>query len=194
MKCSSGLCKIPRARDGRTRGQSQDPPSLVPGMTMTHDDCRMSNGRKSDLRHSCRVVFHILPRDRSLDVRIFLPLFLGGLLLATIGGNSRHAIGQNQVPGFNRAATSEQDPTASVYLPTDRTLSRAVTRAKERLAQNEYHEALQFLHGLLGREEDWFFNGASGATERQGVKATARQLIGTLGPEGRDAYERLDAR
>ncbi|MCI0333017.1 MAG: PQQ-binding-like beta-propeller repeat protein [Planctomycetes bacterium] len=119
------------------------------------------------------------------------PLVAAGLFLATVGGSSRHAEGQIQVPGFGRMTTGEQDTTAGVYLPTDRTLSRAIARARERLAQHEYHEALAFLHGLLGRQEDWFLERSDGAQERRGAKATARQLIGELPPEGRDAYELL---
>jgi len=118
-------------------------------------------------------------------------LVVFGVFLATANGNPGIALGQIQAPAFGRVATGQHDPLAGVYLPTERTLSRAVTRAKERLDQHEYHEALQFLHGILGREEDWFFDGAAAATEQRGVKATTRQLIGQLPPEGHDAYERL---
>ena len=35
---------------------------------------------------------------------------------------------------------------------------------------------LTFLHGLLGREEDWFFEGAAGTNEQRGVKATGASI------------------
>ncbi len=139
---------------------------------------------------------HLAPiserHGRTVNYRwTILPLVASGLFLATIGGSSRRADGQIQVPGFGRMTPGEQDTTAGVYLPTDRTLSRAITRARERLAQHEYHEALAFLHGLLGRQEDWFLERSGGAQEQLGAKATARQLIGELPPDGRDAYELL---
>ena len=137
-----------------------------------------------------------LPKGKGSETRskhdwTLAPFIACGFLLAAIGGSSRNADGQIQVPGFGRMSAGEQDPTAGVYLPTDRTLSRAVVRARERLAQHEYQEALTFLHGLLGREEDWFFEAAAGTNEQRGVKATARQLIGDLPAEGHDAYELL---
>lgn len=115
---------------------------------------------------------------------------VGGLLLS-VAVSWRDADGQIRAPGFPPRSPNAQEPTVGVYLPTDRTVSRAVTRARERLAQREFHEALQFLHGLLGRNEDWFFDDVAGDAAHLGVKATARQLIGELPPEGHDAYELL---
>ena len=91
----------------------------------------------------------------------------------------------------NNARSDDQDIVTGVYLPTDRSLSRAVGRARERLADHEYHEALAFLHGILGRDEDSFLERAGDDRRQLGLKATARQLIGELPPEGHDAYELL---
>src|SRR4051812_16275956 len=67
------------------------------------------------------------------------------------------AIAQQFVPFNRRVPVAGQETAASgVYLPTDRSLSRAVTRARERLADREYHEALAFLQGILARDEDSF--------------------------------------
>jgi len=85
----------------------------------------------------------------------------------------------------------DQDSIAGVYLPSDRTLSRAVNRARERLADGEYHDTLSFLQGVLQRDEDSFLERAGDDRGRLGLKATARQLIGDLPSEGRDAYELL---
>ena len=90
--------------------------------------------------------------------------------------------------------SDDQDTVTGVYLPTDRSLSRAMTRARERLADHEYHEALAFLQGILAREEDSFLERAGDDRRQLGLKATARQLIGELPPEGHDAYELLQAR
>ena len=92
---------------------------------------------------------------------------------------------------FGRGGADEKELTTGVYLPTDRTLSRAMARAKERLAEKEYHQALTFLQEVLARDEDTFLEQSLGATEQQGLKAAARQMIGELPPEGRKAYELL---
>lgn len=83
------------------------------------------------------------------------------------------------------------DTSAGVYLPTDRTLSRAITRARERLADHEYHEVLGFLQGLLTHDEDSFLERVGDDHQQTGLKATARQMIGELPPEGIEAYETL---
>src|SRR3954463_13709217 len=84
-----------------------------------------------------------------------------------------------------------QDSTSGVYLPTDRSLSRAITKARERLANHEYHEVLAFLQGVLARDEDSFLERTLDENQQAGVKATARRLIGELPPEGYEAYELL---
>ncbi len=90
-------------------------------------------------------------------------------------------------------AAADQEPTSSsrVYLPTDRALSRAMERARERLDAGEYQQALNFLEQILSREEDSFLDDSSDAASRSGLKATARKLIGELPPEGHDAFELL---
>ena len=85
----------------------------------------------------------------------------------------------------------DQEVVSGVYLPTDRALSRAVGRARERLAEHEYHEALPFLHGILARGEDSFLERSGDDRGQLGLKTTARKLIGDLPPEGHDAYELL---
>jgi outer membrane protein assembly factor BamB len=66
-----------------------------------------------------------------------------------------------------------------------------MSRAQERLAEREYHQALTFLHEALQREEDSFLDETPAAVRTQGVKAAIRKLIGELPPDGRDAYELL---
>ena len=53
---------------------------------------------------------------------------------------------------------AEPDGFTGVYLPTDRTLARAMARVRERLAEREYHQALTFLQEVLQREEDAFLD------------------------------------
>jgi len=76
-------------------------------------------------------------------------------------------------------------------LPTDRTLSRGVARAKERLDDGDFNEALAFLQQLLDRQEDVFVDDASDPTRLQGLKAGARKLIAGLPRAGREMYELL---
>ncbi len=122
-----------------------------------------------------------------------IPLALSGVLLCAVGGyvSSASAQFQIQINRLGRVQPAEREAVAGVYLPTDRATSRAVARARERLAKREYHEALTFLHGILGHEEDSFLEEMDGEREQLGLKATARQLIGELPPEGHDAYELL---
>lgn len=95
-------------------------------------------------------------------------------------------------PRGDKSRPEDQEIVAGVYLPTDRSLSRAIARAKERLAEHEYHEALAFLHTILGRDEDSFLERSGDDRGQLGLKATARKLIGELPPEGHDAYELLN--
>jgi outer membrane protein assembly factor BamB/tetratricopeptide (TPR) repeat protein len=81
--------------------------------------------------------------------------------------------------------------TSGVYLPTERSLSRAMGRARERLAEKEYHQALTFLQAVLSRDEDTFLEQSLSGSDQQGLKATARQMIGELTPDGRKSYELL---
>lgn len=98
-----------------------------------------------------------------------------------------------QVQIFNRAGTEEKDLASGVYLPTDRALSRAMSRAQERIAEQEYHQALTFLQEVLARDEDTFLERSGDGTEQQGLKATARQIIGSLPSDGLQAYELLNS-
>lgn len=50
---------------------------------------------------------------------------------------------------------------------------------------------LAFLQGVLARDEDSFLERAGDDHQQLGLKATARQLIGDLPPEGYEAYELL---
>lgn len=120
-------------------------------------------------------------------------LLIAGALTAVLGWRSPTATAQLQVPaqGFGRVQVEAEEVASGVYLPTDRTLSRAIVRARERLSNGEFHESLTFLQGVLAREEDSFVEAGSESREQQGLKATARRLIGELPREGLDAYELL---
>lgn len=89
------------------------------------------------------------------------------------------------------ASPEDPESASGVYLPTDRALSRAVNRARDRLAEHEYHEALQFLQTVLDRDEDSFLERATDGRDQLGLKATVRKMISELPAEGADAYELL---
>src|SRR5215467_8802644 len=135
-------------------------------------------------------LFHLLAQRCRGAARA--PILLGLIAASLFAAATipiQNALGQFQLrvrPG----RAPGQDASAGVYLPTDRTLSRAITRARERLADHEYHEVLAFLQGVLARDEDSFLERA-GEDRQLGIKATARQLIGELPPEGYEAYELL---
>jgi tetratricopeptide (TPR) repeat protein len=98
---------------------------------------------------------------------------------------------QVRVPDLGRVKSGDQDNLSGVHLPTDRALTRAMTRVRERLAEREYHQALGFLQEILQRDEDSFVEQAGGEREQQGLKATARRMIGELPKEGLEVYELL---
>jgi outer membrane protein assembly factor BamB len=129
-------------------------------------------------------------REQLSSIGIWLLAFAALLVGRQVALGQRGQPGQIQIrvrgPQFNERTTL-----SGVYLPSDRSLSRAMSRARERLAAHEYHEALTFLQDILGREEDSFLERAGDDQQQRGLKATARQLIGELPAEGRDAYELL---
>jgi outer membrane protein assembly factor BamB len=110
-----------------------------------------------------------------------------GLLLAA------HCAAQPlQIPAANPPDIASESP-FGVYLPTDRTLSRGVAQARERIDGREYNEAIGFLQGVLDRNEDEFIEDAPGSSGSRGLKTTARELISTLPAQGREAYQLLHA-
>jgi outer membrane protein assembly factor BamB len=128
---------------------------------------------------------------RLLTATVVVVVWFVGILWLGSGALAQFA--QPQIFG-GRGDPSQRgdlDSSSGVYLPTDRTLSRAVSRARERLSAQEYQEALGFLHGILSREEDSFIESGANDRGQRGLKATARRMIGELPPAGLDAYELL---
>src|SRR5262245_46252781 len=83
-------------------------------------------------------------RRRRPPIRVIVEAaaYLGSLLIVAAWCTSA-AHGQVQI--FGRPNADEKETTSGVYLPTDRALSRAMARARERLEEKEYHQALTFL-------------------------------------------------
>ncbi len=115
--------------------------------------------------------------------RFVAALAVGGFWVAV-------APAQIQVQVGNGPTPANEDP-YGVYLPTDRTLSRGVARAKERLDDGEFNEARAFLQQLLDRQEDVFVDDTSDPNRLQGLKAGARKMIAGLPAAGREMYELL---
>lgn len=123
-------------------------------------------------------------RQRSVACLFAAAATLGVLLAAT------WTAAQIQIQVNNGPTPANEDP-YGVYLPTDRTLSRGVARAKERLDDGEFNEALAFLQQLLDRQEDVFVDDTTDPNRLQGLKAGARKLIANLPKAGREMYELL---
>jgi outer membrane protein assembly factor BamB len=119
----------------------------------------------------------------------------GVLLVAAtslvVGVRRESAVGQQIQFQINPAQAPPDEDPYGVYLPTDRTLSRGVSRARERLQAGEYNEALAFLQQLLDRDEDVFVDDAAQPHRLHGLKAAARKLIAGLPAAGREMYELL---
>src|SRR5690349_19818842 len=135
-------------------------------------------------------LFHLLAQRCGAARAPILLWFLVASLFVAIAIPGENGFAQRFQLRVRPGRVPGQDAAAGVYLPTDRSLSRAITRARERLADHEYHEVLAFLQGVLARDEDSFLERA-GDDRQLGIKATARQLIGDLPPEGYEVYELL---
>ena len=94
--------------------------------------------------------------------------WLGQLRRSAIGSADPDSDSRSrrQIQGRGTNFRTAEDP-YGVYLPTDRTLSRGIAQARERLDDKEYNEALAFLQQVLDRDEDSFLD------DRPTPKATA---------------------
>jgi outer membrane protein assembly factor BamB len=79
---------------------------------------------------------------------------------------------------------------STVDLPTDRTMARGIDRAKDRIAEGEFSQAIRFLDEVLSGEQDSFI-AVGEAGEHAGLKETASDMIRDLPPAGREMYESL---
>ena len=85
-----------------------------------------------------------------------------------------------------------EDSFAQVYLPTDRQLARGMNRAKERIAEGEYSQAIRFLDDVLRDDrEDYFLPTANAEGEYRGLKEAARDLIAELPEDGMALYQAM---
>ncbi len=92
-------------------------------------------------------------------------------------------------PGGPRTGITDHGMTA-VDLPTDRTMARGIDRAKDRIAEGEYSQAIRFLDEVLAGDQDSFIaNGETG--EHTGLKETASEMIRDLPEAGREMYESM---
>lgn len=140
------------------------------------------------IRHARRISFGASERQ-SFACHGLSALAILGVAVALISIPSTTAA---QAPANDPRAEDEALGDAGVYLPTDRALSRAMTRARERLATGEYQAALGFLQDVLSRDEDSFLDDSAGEKRPSGLKAAARRWIGDLPDAGREAYELLE--
>src|SRR5262245_15713922 len=121
-------------------------------------------------------LFHPLARRGRLRAGVYLSLSLVAASFLIDGSiRSEKSVAQLFQPRIRRTQPVQgQDASAGVYLPTDRTQSRAISRARERLADHEYHEVLAFLQEVLTKGEDSFLERSGDERQQLGLKATAR--------------------
>lgn len=88
-------------------------------------------------------------------------------------------------PNASRSAESQD----GVFLPYDRTLSRGVKQALERIEAGEFTQAIRFLDEVLqsDKEDSFVMAGEEGAYT--GLKEMARRILSQLPEEGRQLYE-----
>ena len=75
------------------------------------------------------------------------------------------------------------------FLPTDRTFSRGIAKASQRISQGEYSQAIRFLDEVLRSDKEDYFVQSRDSDEHVGLKETARSMIRDLPPDGRSLYE-----
>jgi outer membrane protein assembly factor BamB len=144
--------------------------------------------RRAIRRVSCRGCFGNFGRGRMpASLLLAFTVLLAGFAAATVAQIIK--VQPNFQPESS-PSQADEDP-YGVYLPTDRTLSRGMSRARERLNDGEYNEALAFLQQILDRDEDTFLDDAQAAETRRGLKASARDLIAGLPKAGREMYQLL---
>jgi len=121
---------------------------------------------------------------------LFKNLQLVALLLAVLVGGlaTSQVLAQVILPGIGDSKKAEQGYNG-VFLPSDRTLSRGVQQARERISAGDFSRAIRFLDELLDPAKEDSFVVIAGSNEVAGLKATSRQILKNLSAEGRQAYE-----
>ena len=114
---------------------------------------------------------------------------LGAIALALAGlGHLEFVRGQfNPAPVPVEVAESRE--LRLPLLPTDRTLSRGIRRAQERIAVGEFTQAIRFLDEVLQPQQEDYFVDLGNSGEHVGLKETARRMIKALPSEGRKLYQ-----
>ncbi|WP_168205224.1 outer membrane protein assembly factor BamB family protein [Bythopirellula goksoeyrii] len=75
-------------------------------------------------------------------------------------------------------------------LYSDRKLSRGIERARERISEGEFSQAIRFLDEVLADPQDSFADVAD-SEDYQGLKNTASKMIRDLPPDGIELYESM---
>jgi len=123
-----------------------------------------------------------------------------GLALASIWFSQSFVAAQQQ-PGLQFGPRgrwlppdpADGDTSSDVFLPPDRSVLRQWEKAKARVDESRWSEAVVLVEELLEGSEDYFFKPDAQAAGKpatyRSVKAEAQKLIGDLPLEGRKAYE-----
>ena len=74
-------------------------------------------------------------------------------------------------------------------LPSDRTLSRGIRKAEQRILEGEYSQAIRFLDDVLRHDQEDYFVDVGTSGEHLGLKETARRMIRQLPTGGRELYQ-----
>jgi outer membrane protein assembly factor BamB len=129
-----------------------------------------------------------LVTDRNWNAFARQPAVFATALLLILAWD-RYCLGQGRViVGPGRGGIIVNQGATAIDLPSDRTMARGIDRAKDRIADGEYSQALRFLDEVLAGSQDSFVPvGDTG--EHIGLKETASAMIRDLPPEGRELYQ-----
>ncbi|MGH7200712.1 MAG: PQQ-binding-like beta-propeller repeat protein [Planctomycetaceae bacterium] len=113
--------------------------------------------------------------DKPIVILCFLTMIVGGAAMLPA---------EEAVPAPQSAASR------GGLILADRRDMRRLEAARDLLADRKFPDAIELLQTLLdGREDGFFPNESAPKQPLRSLKAEARQLIGSMPQEGRDAYE-----
>lgn len=117
-------------------------------------------------------------------------LFIGLVRLASREAAAQVQLGPRvQIRFGAQAQTSDNDAGEGVFLPIDRETTRHWEKAKRLFEEGHYSDAAVLLDEIIKRDEDFFFKPDDDKPTLSSLKTEAQRLIGTMPPEGLQAYQ-----
>ncbi len=131
------------------------------------------------------------PRRHS---RLLPCLWAAAFATALAGPGARQTTAQIRVqlqPGNIIIGQPPGQGDSPVIFAEDRNVNRALDKARQEIADENYADAVRLLADVLKIKEDFFYQREGQSANRVSVKAEARRLLGSLPLAGREQFELL---